>query len=641
MIPSRGVARMVPPQLAGRHGLPSTWVTSHSLAGSVRRSGERVFSTARKGLELLGPSRRRRFMAVGLLSVLVSGLEAVSALLVLMILRFVLEPDVVPDFPVVGDVTRYFPGMSYEQLVLIATGVFAVFFLVRGALFLFQQYALTKVAENTGVALASRLVRGYLRMPYEFHLQRNSSELVRSAYDDVQQVVTGVFTPMATLVAEIIMTVALLTVLVLASVQATVVAAVVFGLVVGVTLAVVQPRLKTRGQQRQRAAHNALQHLQQGFGGLRDITILGKEDVFGQDFDDARQEMAEAQYHRAVLGLVPRVTMETGFLLLVLAALALAIATGEVAGILSTLGVFAYAGLRLQPSLQKIANAASSVRYAEAAIDSLSADLALLAAGLSEHSDQDRDPHPLPFRKQVELRGVRFRYDGAPRDALRGIDVTIARGESIGIAGATGGGKTTLLDILCGLLQPTSGSVLVDGVDIRGRTRAWQRNVGVVHQNSFLIDDTIRRNIALGVADHHIDQALIQSCIDTAQLRTLVEQLPDGEETRVGERGIRLSGGQRQRITLARALYRRPAVLVLDEGTAALDAETERAIVRGIEKLAGDTTIIMVAHRLTTIEQCDRILFLEDGRVAASGPFSELIRSSASFRRMARGSSAG
>lgn len=574
---------------------------------------------------------------VAVLSVIVSALEAVSAVLVLIILRFVVEPGSVPSFPVVGDVRRFFPGLSYRDLVLGASAAFAVFFVARAVVFLFQQYAVARVSQNTGVMLADRLVDGYLSMPYEFHLQRNSSELIRNAYDNVSQVVAGVFMPVTSLVAEVAMTLAMLGVLLVASPSGTLVASVVMGLVVWFSLRVVQPRLRFRGQQRQVAARSALQHLQQGLGGLRDIKVLGKESVFSRSFLEVRSEMAAAEYHRATLTYVPRVAMEVTFLLLVLSALAVAVSQGQVGEVFSTLGLFAYAGLRLQPSLQKIANSANSLRYAEPAIDDLVGDLALLDASASARALSGRDTRALPLRGSLELRNVHFKYATADREALRGIDLVVRRGESIGIAGATGGGKTTLLDIICGLLEPTEGGVYVDGVNISRHVREWQRGLGVVHQNSFLIDDTLRRNIALGVADDAVDPDLLERCVEVASLRSVVDEMPDGLDTRVGERGIRLSGGQKQRITLARALYRQPQVLILDEGTAALDNETERLVIRGVEELAGETTVIMVAHRLTTIQRCERIVFLADGRIDAIGSFSELVRTNETFRRMSAG----
>ena len=227
-----------------------------------------------------------------------------------------------------------------------------------------------------------------------------------------------------------------------------------------------------------------------------------------------------------------------------------------------------------------------------------------------------------------------YSYPNAEGMALRGVDLTIRVGESVGIAGPTGGGKTTLLDLLCGLLSPSSGKILIDDMDMSGRVRSWQRSLGVVHQASFLTDDTIRRNVALGVPEDEVDEDHVRRCLSVAQLDDTLDLLPNGLETVVGESGVRLSGGQRQRVTLARALYRRPSILILDEGTASLDNETERRVIEQVRAL-GEVTLVMVAHRLTTIEQCDRIVVVEEGGVVGAGSYEEMVRSSPTFRALA------
>ena len=226
---------------------------------------------------------------------------------------------------------------------------------------------------------------------------------------------------------------------------------------------------------------------------------------------------------------------------------------------------------------------------------------------------------PLPFELGLSIEGVSFRYEGADRDTLTNVCLHIRPGESIGIAGATGSGKTTLIDLIARLLQPAAGRIMVDGQDLREHTREWQCSLGVVSQTVFLIDDTIRRNVALGVFEQHIDDRRVEEVIRLACLEDFVRSLPEGLETTVGERGVRLSGGQRQRVAVARALYRRPQVLILDEGTAALDTTTESRLLDGLSSLRGTLTVVHVAHRLSTLEKCDRVLHVEGGRVAEVG----------------------
>lgn len=587
-----------------------------------------------KGFALIPSERRTRFVLVGLMALVVTGLEAVSAILVIILLQLVLEPGEIPSVPIIGDLGRLFPASDYERLVLISAAAFGSFFLVRGGMFLIQQYAVSRVVQNTGAVIAGRLVSGYLSMPYEFHLQRNSSELIRNAYENVQQLASSVFLPISNIVIEVLMLVGLLCVLVVTSPQVTLIAMIVMGGLVFIALVGVQPRLRALGRERQEAARRTIQYLQQGLEGIRDIKVLGRERTFARSFVKVRHVMARAQYRREAFLYVPRVMVETSFLLAIVAGLAVAVIQGQVGVVLPTLGVFAYAGLRLQPSLQKVTMGLNQIRYAEAMLEDLTSEMNQVAANDARASGAG-DVEPLPFISALDFRHVAFRYAGASRDALNDVSLSIGRGETIGICGETGGGKTTFVDLLCGLLVPTAGRITIDEVDLGPNRREWQRNIGVVHQSSFLIDDTLRRNIALGVTDRDIDDSAVARAIEIAELADVVEYLPRGMDTVVGERGARLSGGQRQRVTLARALYREPAVLLLDEGTSALDSVTESRIMQNLVDDAGDMTIVVVAHRLSTIERCDRIFYIEGGRVIASGTYDELVKGSAGFRAMA------
>jgi ABC-type multidrug transport system fused ATPase/permease subunit len=296
------------------------------------------------------------------------------------------------------------------------------------------------------------------------------------------------------------------------------------------------------------------------------------------------------------------------------------------------LGLFAYVGLKLQPSMQRIVRGINNLKFASAAIDDVHADLVLVereAPDLAEES-----PPPLPFEREVLVEGVSFAYEGTDRPALKDVDLRIGAGEAIGICGPTGGGKTTLADLITGLLTPTSGRVIVDGVDIREHVRAWHSNLGVVPQMVFLVDDSLRRNIALGLPDKEIDEEAVSEAVHLAQLDEVVAALPQGLDTVVGERGVRISGGQRQRVSIARALYRQPKVLILDEGTAALDNSTEQKLMEALERLRGDHTIILIAHRLSTVRRCDRIVYVDEGRIAGTDTYDGLIRENTAFRRM-------
>jgi len=452
----------------------------------------------------------------------------------------------------------------------------------------------------------------------------------------VQIVAMEVLVPAARIISQLCVVVGIFFVLLATAPLATLLAASFVGPMVFLLLRIVQPWIKGLGRTREDMAKNSIQALQQCLQGLRDIKVLGRESFFKRDFARHRQALARALYLRGAASDVPKVTMETTLILFILGFFALTVARGQATSdALSVLGLFAYAALRLQPALNTVVHGLNSLRFATPAIDQLADDLAIIEQTAQTTGRPRPDVEPLPFTGELTVEGVSFRYDGTASDVLHTVDLTIHPGESIGVVGPTGGGKSTLTDIILGLLDPTEGVVRVDGVDIRKQAAAWQRNLGVVFQQIFLLDDTLRRNICLGLPDDQVDEVRLAEVVRIAQLSEFVGSLPDGLETVVGERGTRLSGGQRQRVAIARALYRQPTVLVFDEGTASLDTLTESQIIESLDAMRGERTLITVAHRLATVRTCDRILLVENGRIAEIGTYDELIDRSPAFRAMA------
>ena len=596
-----------------------------------------MFKTLRRAIGLVDRRRRRLFVLVGMFSLCVSVLEAVAAVLVLLLIRLVTNPNATLSLPVVGDPEQAFPDVSRDDLIVGFSAAFLLFFAFRAGAFLVQQYVTSRVAQNTGVQLSHRLLRAYLSAPYEFHLRRNSAESMRNVYENVRQLVSSTLMPVTVVVAESVLIGCMAVVLVLADPLSTLIALIVLGSALGLTLAVVQPRVKVLGRRRQAATRDAIQHVQQGLQGIRDIKVAHCETTFSRAFAGARARVARTEYLRGTLAYVPRVTIEMAFLLFILAMLVVSRFGDSFGDLISTLGLFAYAGLRIQPSLQKIATALNNMRFGQSVVEELWDDFAELDIRVEE-DDVRVEPvvTPLPFTDALRVERVSFSYRvGGPR-VLHDVSFTLRPGESLGMAGQTGCGKSTLLDIVCGLLTPDSGHVTVDGVDIADDLRSWHEAIGVVHQHSFLTDDTIRRNIAFGVPDDQVDPELLQQVMDIAALRETVDALADGLDTPLGERGVRFSGGQRQRVALARALYRRPRLLILDEATSALDNATERQVVTNIERFAQGVAIIAVAHRMRTIMACDRVLMLSAGRLVGTGSYDELCRTNAEFAAMSR-----
>lgn len=582
-----------------------------------------MFSLVRQAFKMIGPGQRGRWWLLIALAVFVSVLEMAGALMVYVVLEMVVNPEGTIDLPVIGDVRRFATDMDHDRLLVVVIVGIGVFFVFRALVKVGAKYAQYRVAHNTGARISGRLVEGYLYSPYAIHLRRNSSELVRNAHQAVDELVGGILIPMIKVAAESILTLGLLAVLFAVTPFGTLLAVIIVGGAGALLLFIVQPRMKRIGRTAHESSRQTLKSLQQSLHGIRDLKMLGRERFFAREYTRNRVRYARARYLKATALTLPPVAMEAALIGLILLFLGLAVASGaESQGVLSVLGLFGYAALRLKPSLQQIISGLNEMKHATAPLDDLYADLEATAGLKKEVSPVE----PLSFTTALRLENVGFRYEGADRPSLTDVNLVIRPGEQIGVCGPTGGGKTTLVDIITGLLEPTTGRITIDGRDLRESVRSWQQTLGVVHQMVFLIDDTLRRNIALGLPDRMIEEEALEEAVELAQLSEFVASLPQGLETTVGERGIRLSGGQRQRIAIARALYRRPSVLVFDEGTSALDNATEDSLMDAIERLRGDHTIILIAHRLSTVRRCDKIVFVENGRVAGVDSFDDLER---------------
>jgi len=596
------------------------------------RGATDLITTIRQALHLIGRGQRARWLLLLALSILNSLLEVAAAALVYVLLGLVADPTGAIDLPLLGNISRLGAGFERETFLLVLIGVMMGFFLIRAAFSIAAEYIMSRVVNNAAAKLSVRLVKGYLGLPYAFHLQRSSSELIRNSHQAVLQVVGSVFAPLVRLTAEIVMAVGIVVLLVLISPLGTVIAVGVIGGSTTILLFIIQPRVRRLGVTAHAMDKETLKSLQQSFEGVRDIKMLGRETFFSEVYGSAARRLSRMSYLNQTLNQLPRLVIETSLIWFILIFFAITIARGaDALGTLSVLGLFAYAGLRLQPSLQKIVAGFNSIRFSTARTEDIHRDLRLI-----EKSPAQEEPDaPLELRDETRLTNVSYRYEGADSNALTNVNLSIKRGEQVGICGPTGGGKSTLVDLIAGLLSPASGRITVDGKDLARNTRAWQRNLGIVPQTVFLIDDSLRRNIALGVSDTQIDEAAVADAVTLAQLDGFVKSLPDGLNTVVGERGVRLSGGERQRIAIARALYNRPDVLIFDEGTSALDNTTEQRLMDSLKHLRGSHTIILVAHRLSTVRETDKVVFVENGRIAGIGTFQGLRESNESFRRMA------
>jgi ATP-binding cassette, subfamily B, bacterial PglK len=591
----------------------------------------------RMALRLLGVRNRRRWMALSLLALVSTGVEALGAALVFLLLRLISQPQATPQVPLLGDLGELF-ALSRESTLLLLTAAMAIFFAFRAALHMGEVYAQNRVAHMAGADLAHRMVQGYLDMPYTFHLQRTSSDLIRNSHQAVKELVGQIFLPVIRVTAESILVLGMLVVLVILAPLATALAVLVVGGAAAALLFFVQPRLRNFGKTAHQMERRTLEDLQESLQSVRDIKMMALESTFATAYKQNRFRLAKAAYARSTIIELPKSVMELALLAFMLGAFGVAVyMQGDTQEAFSTLGLFGYAGIRLQPSIQKIIAGLNNLKFASAPLTDLDNDLAAIkdqrpAPGVeSPPGDRSRTPHRITFES------VSFRYPTSDRTAVDTINLEIHKGQVIGLCGPTGGGKSTVLDLFTGLIDPTRGRITLDGTPLSGMRRVWQQQIGAVPQMVLLSNTTLRANIAFGVPEAEIDADALRDAVQLSQLSDIVESLPDGLDTVVGERGIRLSGGQRQRIAIARALYKRPSVLVMDEGTSALDNATEAALISAIRSFRDDLTVVMIAHRLSTVRQADRIFFIANGRIESSGTYDDLVETSGGFRSLTQG----
>jgi ABC-type multidrug transport system fused ATPase/permease subunit len=547
-------------------------------------------------------------------------LETLGVSAVVPALALLTQPDYLERIPALQSVPRMLGNPDQATLVIGGMAVLVAVYLVKTLFLGVLAWQQTSFAFRVQAQLSQRLFTVYLRQPYTFHLQRNSAQLIRNAINEVAQFSGNAMIPGMQLLTEVLVLAGLCTLL---FVVEPVGASIIVGVLAGATWLfhhVTRKHILRWGQARLRHDGLRFQHLQQGLGGVKDVKLLGREREFLDRYQAHNLESARAGHLQKTLQQFPRLWLEllavAGFVALVLSILAQGHAIETV---LPTLGMFAAAAFRTLPSVNRVISAVQSVRYGLPVIDTLYTELQLDAPAPA------RAGPTRALHDSLQIDCVDFTYPATATPALRGLSMSVRRGESVGIIGPSGAGKSTLVDILLGLLRPDRGEVRVDGLDIHSDLRSWQDQIGYVPQSIFLTDDSLRRNVAFGLPDSQIDEQAVLRAIRAAQLESFVRELPAGLETLVGERGIRLSGGQRQRIGIARALYHDPAVLVLDEATSSLDATTEHGVMDAVEALQGQKTIVVVAHRLSTVQRCSRLYRLEAGAIVQEGSAGEVL----------------
>lgn len=576
--------------------------------------------------------RKWQCLALLVLMLLSAIAEVISLGAVLPFLGVLAAPERVLSYPLVQNHAPYFGISRPEQLLLPVTAFFVMAALASGAVRLLQIWASTRFAYAVGHDLSVEVYRRTLYQPYMVHLSRNSSEII-SGVEKVNSAIT-VLSNLLIMCGSAIIALFIVFALFAINPFAAAMAFLGFSSIYGMVTWITRKRLLQNGRRIALAQTSRLKALQEGLGGIRDVLLGGRQPTYCYLYRRADWEARKGERSNLAIDYSPRFVVEAlGMTMIACLAYALGQKSGELSVVLPTLGALAMGAQRLLPAMQQTYTSWAIITGRQALLHEV---LGLLDQPVPEELLLP-EPKWFSFAEGISFEAVSFQYSTSAPLVIDGLTLNIPRGSRVGFVGSTGSGKSTLLDLLMGLLEPTSGRILIDGVLLSGeRKRAWQRVIAHVPQSIFLADTTLAENIAFGVAMRDIDMDRVRQAARMAQIAEFIEGNPQGYYAMVGERGIRLSGGQRQRIGIARALYEEAEIMVFDEATSALDNTTELAVMKAIEALGRDLTVLMIAHRLSTIMHCDFIVELAEGRLVAQGSYDYLLANSPSFKKMAQ-----
>jgi len=591
--------------------------------------------------DLLTPRERRNLYLLFGAVLVMAGLEVVSVGSILPFLQVAADPASVHENAYLSWTFETF-GFADTNSFLIALGLTAFAALVLSNIFIvLTTWALYRYVWGRNHSLSRRLLRSYLHRPYEYFLTRNSAELGKNVLEEVKEVTATMLYPALRGGAKAVVALFIIGFLFVVDPVVAGILAVVLGGAYAAVHFTVRAWLDRAGAERVTANTARYKLVDEAFGGIKQVKLRGSEESLLGQFDPPSKRYARLQSHARIIRKTPRYVLEAvAFGGIILIAVYLIVVQDTIRQVIPMLGLYAFAGHRLMPALQKAFSGIASARFNSAALEALHRDLQQRPEEKAEaSSDERRDPTapPLPLDDRLVLDGVTFAYPGAEAPAIEDLSLEIPSHTTVGFVGKTGSGKTTTVDLILGLLRPQTGIIAVDGTPLRENTvRRWQQNIGYVPQQTFLSDDPIARNIAFGVPEAEIDMEAVREAARRAHIYEFVmRELPNRWETIVGERGVKLSGGQRQRVSIARALYHRPSVLVFDEATSALDQATEASVMEAIYELDDNHTILVIAHRLSTVEKADNIIMLEQGRKVGEGTYDQLAHEHAKFREMA------
>ena len=589
--------------------------------------------TLKKILYILTPRERKRGGLLVILILIMALLDTMGVASIVPFMAVISKPDIIQTNIYLNKMFQASSifGVENNQEFLFVLGIFVFVLLVTSLTFkAFTFYVQARFIQMRQYSISKRLVEGYLHQPYSWFLNRNSADLGKTILTEVSTVVGGGLKPVMELITKGAVTIALITLLVLVNPKLSLMVGLILGLFYAFIYKFTRSFLDRTGKETLKNNQLRFIAISEAFGAAKEVKVGRLEQAYIKRYSDPAKTMARHRASSSVISQLPRFALEAiAFGGIMLMMLYLMKQTGGIVNALPIISLYVFAGYRLMPAMQSIYAALAKLRFVGASLDALVNDIKNLKT-LNLKQDQS----VLSFNKQITLKNIYYNYPNASRTTLKDININIPAKTTVGLVGATGSGKTTTVDIILGLLEAQKGNLEVDGKIIKEQnSKSWQRSIGYVPQNIYLADDTVAANIAFGVDPKDINQEAVEKPSKIANLHQFViEELPKKYQTNIGERGIKLSGGQRQRIGIARALYHNPQLLVLDEATSALDNQTEQAVMDAVNNLNKDITLIIIAHRLNTVKNCDNIFKLEKGELIGQGTYDELINDKKNFR---------
>jgi len=593
----------------------------------------------KKLLKLLTTRERKRlYLLFG--AMIVSGIIGVLGIVSIMpFLSLLTNTSLINDNRFVNWFYVNLNFQSHNRFLIFVGAMVLLFLIISNVLIILTNWGLYRFSWMRNYTLSRRLLNKYIHQPYLFYLNKNTSNLGKNVLSEVQEAVTGVVIPLMQIFSSSIIVLFIFIMLIVIEPILALSIIIVLGGVYVLIYRIVKKKLDDIGKKRFKTNAERFVTVSECFGGIKQIKLLGCEGFFERRFSKPSLDYAKHNATNQIISMVPRYIMEIfafgGIIILVIYLLATA---KDLTEVLPLIGVFAFGAYRMMPSLQNIFVFITRIRFFTPALNILYDDIYSFEEKIHPISSSIKKIKPVIIKRNLRLEEITFNYPGSNAPVISNLNLKIDVNTSVAFVGKTGEGKTTLADIILGLLRPESGRILVDNVEITDdNLHRWQRNLGYIPQEIYLQDDTVLRNIAFGVPDENINISNVESAAEIANIHDfIIKELPDKYNTKIGERGIRLSGGQRQRIGIARALYHNPEVLVLDEATSSLDGATEEAVFEAIYNIAKIKTLIIIAHRLTTIKSCDIIYLLKKGKIVGQGKYDELMDSNEEFKKMAR-----